>query len=143
MRLLKVNDDGSFSLTLFIGNDIPSYAILSHTWEANDNEFTFQDLKDSTGRSKRGYKKIQFCGEQAQKDGLKFFWVDSYCTIQTHHRRQCPTKRVAYAAPFGDSWYIAFQYKSSSISLLSYLFIWESFVLHSNSRTYSCNECPK
>ena len=68
MRLLKANADGSFSLTLFIRNSIPSYAVLSHTWEADDEEYTFQDLKDRTGISKRGYRKIQFCSEQAQKD---------------------------------------------------------------------------
>jgi heterokaryon incompatibility protein (HET) len=79
MRLLDVNVDGSFSLTNFIGKQIPSYAILSHTWEANDQEVTFQDLEKGTGSNKSGYRKIQFCGAQAQKDGLKYFWVDSCC----------------------------------------------------------------
>jgi len=23
--------------------------------------------------------KIQFCGEQAKRDGLQYFWVDTYC----------------------------------------------------------------
>jgi hypothetical protein len=44
MRLLEANADGSFSLTTFIGNNIPSYAILSHTWEADNQEVTYQDL---------------------------------------------------------------------------------------------------
>jgi ankyrin repeat domain-containing protein 50 len=79
MRLLKINCDGSFSLTTFIGSKIPLYAILSHTWEADNQELTFQDVMNGTGRSKSGYRKIQFCGDQAKKDGLQYFWVDSCC----------------------------------------------------------------
>jgi hypothetical protein len=79
MRLLSTNAQGSFSLTHFIGNDIPSYAILSHTWEADSQEVTFQDICNATGSSKNGYRKIQFCGQQAQKDGLQYFWVDGCC----------------------------------------------------------------
>jgi len=41
MRLLSINADGGFSLTSFAGNKIPSIAILSHTWEADDQEVTF------------------------------------------------------------------------------------------------------
>jgi hypothetical protein len=79
MRLLNLNADGSVSLTTFLGNQIPSYAVLSHTWEADNNEVTFQDLMNDVGSSKAGYGKIQFCGEQAQKNGLQYFWVDSCC----------------------------------------------------------------
>jgi len=83
MRLLHANDDGSFSLTSFTGNNIPIYAILSHTWEADEHEFVFQDQKDGTGRNKRGYRKVQFCSQQAQKDNLRYFWVDSCCIDQS------------------------------------------------------------
>lgn len=79
MHLLKINTDGSFGLITFIGNKIPGYAVLSHTWEADDQEVTFNDLRSGMGRSKAGYKKIQFCREQAQKDRLQYFWVDSCC----------------------------------------------------------------
>jgi hypothetical protein len=30
-------------------------------------------------RGKKGYQKIQFCGKQAAKDNLVYFWVDSCC----------------------------------------------------------------
>jgi hypothetical protein len=83
MRLLSSNPDGSFTLNLFIGNNIPRYAILSHTWEADHNEVTFQDLMNAQGSSKRGYRKIRFCSEQAKKDGLQYFWVDSCCIDKT------------------------------------------------------------
>jgi hypothetical protein len=83
MRLLSSNIDGSFSLTRFTSNNIPSYAILSHTWEADDQEVTFQDMCNTTGNSKNGYRKIQFCSKQVQKDGLQYFWVDSCCIDQS------------------------------------------------------------
>ena len=77
MRLLEYNNEGEFSLTDNFGNETPQYAILSHTWEAE--EVTFKDLVDSTGNGKAGYRKIQFCGEQARRDGLQYFWVDTCC----------------------------------------------------------------
>jgi hypothetical protein len=62
MRLLEFNNDGDFSLATFFAHKIPQkYAILSHTWEAE--EVTFEDLRDSISINKAGYKKIQFCGE--------------------------------------------------------------------------------
>jgi hypothetical protein len=54
------------------------YAILSHTWGQPNEEVTFEDM-ESSGRGKAGYKKIKFCGEQAARDGLQYFWVDSCC----------------------------------------------------------------
>jgi hypothetical protein len=77
MRLLEYNNDGEFSLTTIFGDDIPRYAILSHTWGVE--EVTFRDLMDGTGKKKIGYNKIQFCGEQARRDGLQYFWVDTCC----------------------------------------------------------------
>jgi len=82
MRLLQQNKDSDFSLTEFVESDIPKYAILSHTWGAE--EFTFKDLMESTSKSKAGYGKIQFCGEQAKRDGLRYFWVDTCCIDQTN-----------------------------------------------------------
>jgi hypothetical protein len=77
MRLLVYNDDSRFSLAEVVGDNIPKYAILSHRWEAG--EVTFKDLIDGTGASKAGYDKIRFCGEQAKRDGLQYFWVDTCC----------------------------------------------------------------
>ncbi|KAF2477242.1 uncharacterized protein BDR25DRAFT_309510 [Lindgomyces ingoldianus] len=115
MRLLRRSDTGEFALTQFRDEVIPPYAILSHTW-TEGHEVTFRELEDRTG-PKAGYDKINFCGQQAERDGLGYFWVDTCCTIQTHHRRQRPTKRVAYAAENGGRMYIAFQYKRINISV--------------------------
>jgi hypothetical protein len=78
MRLLEPNSDGQFSLTKNFSNHIPKYAILSHTWGADAEEIYFRDLIDGTGGSKDG-RKIRFCGEQASRDGLRYFWVDTCC----------------------------------------------------------------
>lgn len=79
MRLLQRNNDSKYSLTEFTGEDIPRYAILSHTWGADHNEVTLADLEKDTGTSKAGYRKLQFCADQAAKHGLRYFWVDTCC----------------------------------------------------------------
>jgi hypothetical protein len=83
MRLLERKDDGEFSLTKDIVKDIPRYAILSHTWGDDDEEVTYKDFGEGLGKSKVGYQKIQFCGEQATRDGLRYFWVDTCCINKT------------------------------------------------------------
>lgn len=104
MRLLKREKSGlfrsgyDFSLTSFHQREIPAYAILSHRW--GPSEVTLDDLQNGTAlaKSKAGYKKLEFCAEQAERDGLVYFWVDTCCTIQTQPLRQCLTK-TAECAP--------------------------------------------
>ncbi|KAN0070370.1 hypothetical protein V8E54_011239 [Elaphomyces granulatus] len=80
MRLLKGNNTGEFSLTKdLLVSDIPRYAILSHTWGADTEEVSFKDMMDGTGKRKTGYDKIRFCGEQAGRDSLQYFWIDTCC----------------------------------------------------------------
>jgi hypothetical protein len=78
MRLLKLEDDGSFSLHTVTGSST-SYAILSHTWGDDEEEVTFEDISNGTGGEKAGYRKLRFCGEQAKADKLDYFWVDTCC----------------------------------------------------------------
>ncbi|RYP58958.1 hypothetical protein DL771_011047 [Monosporascus sp. 5C6A] len=85
MRLLKLQDDGSFSLTKDLINNIPPYAILSHTWGRVGEEVTFEDIRRGKDRSKPGYRKIEFCGRQAALDGLRYFWVDTCCINKSNH----------------------------------------------------------
>jgi hypothetical protein len=52
----------------------PGYAILSHTWGAE--ELTFKDME------RDGYtesRKVDGCCEQAVKDGLDYVWIDTCC----------------------------------------------------------------
>ena len=81
MRLLKRNNTDEFNLTNYLVRDdaIPRYAILSHMWGADTEEVSFKDMIDGTGTSKPGYDKIQFCGEQARRDDLEYFWIDTCC----------------------------------------------------------------
>jgi hypothetical protein len=83
MRLLRLEDDGTFSLVEFIGNELPPYAILSHTWGPSESEVTYKDIVDGTGKTKAGYKKIRLCGKQAAINHLSHFWVDTCCIDKT------------------------------------------------------------
>ncbi|KAH8742535.1 heterokaryon incompatibility protein-domain-containing protein [Diaporthe sp. PMI_573] len=74
MRLLERKENGRDII-----NNTTAYAILSHTWGDDDEEVTFKDFTDGSGNTKAGYRKICFCGEQAARDGLRHFWVDTCC----------------------------------------------------------------
>jgi hypothetical protein len=79
MRLLYYRDDGELGVTGdLIDADADAtrpYAILSHTWGKEEEEVSFEDLAKNSGKDKAGYKKIQLCGEQAKRDGLRYFLV--------------------------------------------------------------------
>jgi hypothetical protein len=83
MRLLKIKDDGELCLTEHPNKNIPKYAILSHTW--GNEEVTFEDLTAGGGTSKYGFKKIKFCEEQAARDELRYFWVDTCCINSSNY----------------------------------------------------------
>lgn len=74
MRLLHVH---SRQVEDFIGAQVPRYAILSHTWGAE--EVLLQDLADPEHRSKKGYAKIEGSCQQAIRDGFDYVWVDTCC----------------------------------------------------------------
>ncbi|KAK4443173.1 vegetative incompatibility protein HET-E-1 [Podospora aff. communis PSN243] len=79
MRLLNTRSVGE--LKEFIGDDssIPPYAILSHTWE-DEEEVTFETLGDPTARAlKRGFLKIQRTCALAAQNGYDWAWVDTCC----------------------------------------------------------------
>jgi hypothetical protein len=78
MRLLEIKSPGELNLVQVGTHNTVHYAILSHTW-THGQEVTYEDLSSSAGESKAGYEKIKFCGEQAAKDDLQYFWVDTCC----------------------------------------------------------------
>ncbi|KAF3012745.1 hypothetical protein E8E12_000044, partial [Didymella heteroderae] len=62
----------------FRGKPVPPYAILSHRW--SDSEALIEDISNARYKEKEeGYQKLKFCAEQAAKDGLQYFWVDTCC----------------------------------------------------------------
>ncbi|KAI1157631.1 kinesin light chain 1 [Nemania serpens] len=80
MRLLQHDDAGNYSFAPdFASDNIPPYAILSHTW--GPDEVVFADLAKTQDdwQQKAGYNKIRFCAEQARQHGLQYFWVDTCC----------------------------------------------------------------
>jgi len=68
MRFLKRNDAGKISPANFDDDNVPLYAILSHIW--GGEEVLFQEMVDSMGKGKLGYRKIQFCADQAGATAL-------------------------------------------------------------------------
>ncbi|ETS75640.1 hypothetical protein PFICI_12584 [Pestalotiopsis fici W106-1] len=115
MRLLKFSQDGTLAFTHDITNDIPPYAILSHTWGNDGDEVIFEDILSRTGKHKKGYEKIEFCGHQAAADGLHYFWVDTCCINKSNSTElneainsmfrwyQNSTKCYVYLADVSDS----------------------------------------
>ena len=79
MRLLHYDEHGELRIATFDDRATPPYAILSHTWGADAEEVTFADLQTGGGKTKPGYEKILFCGKQAQRDDLQYFWIDTCC----------------------------------------------------------------
>ncbi|CAH0046060.1 unnamed protein product [Clonostachys solani] len=78
MRLLECNG-GGVRLMEFQPGSIPEYAILSHTWGSDGDEVTYSDMIAGIAPQKVGYDKITFCREQAKRDKLRYFWIDTCC----------------------------------------------------------------
>ncbi|KAI1861595.1 hypothetical protein JX265_009562 [Neoarthrinium moseri] len=83
MRLLQLGANDHLTLTRDVLHNIPPYAILSHTWGDEDDEVTIKDIQENKGKEKLGYRKILFCGQQAKRDGIEHFWVDTCCIDKT------------------------------------------------------------
>lgn len=66
MRLLSVH---TLRITEF-GQDVPPYAILSHTW--GNEEISFVQIQEGTGSDLEGYRKVSESCRQARHDGLDF-----------------------------------------------------------------------
>ena len=71
-------------------NEVPPYAILSHTWRNEDEEVIFQDILNnnnnnnaSTTTAKPGYQKVRNTCIRAAADGLDHVWIDSCCIDKT------------------------------------------------------------
>ncbi|KAL6399495.1 hypothetical protein AUP68_18043 [Ilyonectria robusta] len=72
MRLIDVS---TITLKDFVGQNIPRYAILSHTW--GEDELLFEDL--NRGTPKRGLQKVLDTCRQAKLDNIDYVWVDTCC----------------------------------------------------------------
>lgn len=83
MRFLKITPDGGLVLTEQMHKpNIPPYATLSHTWGDDRDEVSIHDIRRGDYHTKAGYRKIQFCRQQAIRDKISHFWIDTCCLDQ-------------------------------------------------------------
>jgi len=78
MRLLNTT---TLNFKEFLGDHVPPYAILSHTWR--ENEVTFQDLLTGPAKKMAKFAKLQrFCA-LAKDHQLDYAWMDTCCIDKT------------------------------------------------------------
>ncbi|RYP62438.1 hypothetical protein DL771_009728 [Monosporascus sp. 5C6A] len=81
---IRLIDTSSLRMKDFAWSGIPQYAILSHTWSA-DNEVNFQDMTriahdpDHPAAQKSGFEKIVNACKKAKSHGYQYVWVDTCC----------------------------------------------------------------
>jgi hypothetical protein len=46
---------------------------------------TFDDLEKGLGKCKVGHNKLQFCGNQARRDKIDYFWLDICFINKANH----------------------------------------------------------
>ncbi|KAH7082792.1 heterokaryon incompatibility protein-domain-containing protein [Paraphoma chrysanthemicola] len=76
MRLINCS---TRELEEYFGDDIPHYAILSHTWGSDEVTFTDITCDQAAAKRKKGYQKIDYTCIQALDDALEYAWVDTCC----------------------------------------------------------------
>ncbi|EDO03054.1 hypothetical protein SS1G_05532 [Sclerotinia sclerotiorum 1980 UF-70] len=81
--IAEAEDRAKKNMETLLDNNIPPYAILSHTWGSDEQEVNFEDINSGNGKEKTGYEKLQFCGKQAAYDNIDYFWVDTCCIKKT------------------------------------------------------------
>jgi hypothetical protein len=82
MRLLDVR---TLKLRTFYGDEVPPYAILSHTWLRDKDEVTHAQIQDPGNcRNMLGFQKIRYACQQAIKDSLDHVWIDTCCIDKTN-----------------------------------------------------------
>jgi len=78
MRLLNVN---TLQLEWFSGDQKPAYAILSHTWGAE--EIMLQDVPSLRTGQGAGFSKTRAACEESRRRGFNYVWVDTCCIDKT------------------------------------------------------------
>lgn len=79
MRLLNVQTFAFEEFVGEVGNGIPPYAILSHTWGPEEVTFKDHTKKEREGIEKKGYDKIRGCCRLAESEGFQYVWIDTCC----------------------------------------------------------------
>ncbi|KAI1336897.1 HET-domain-containing protein [Xylariaceae sp. FL0016] len=75
---MRLTNTESLELEEFVGDQIPPYAILSHTW--GPEEVSFQEWnKPERPNGKAGYRKIMGACLEARNQHLDYLWCDTNC----------------------------------------------------------------
>ncbi|KAK3348739.1 hypothetical protein B0T25DRAFT_228699 [Lasiosphaeria hispida] len=82
MRLINIK---TLKLEELSDDNLPPYAILSHTWGDDHEELTFREIEDGEiDKPGVGSVKLRGCCQQAKKDGLGYVWIDTCCIDKTN-----------------------------------------------------------
>lgn len=80
MRLLKTNSNAVFDFEQFYEQNVPRYAILSHTWsQSPEDEVLYSDVVQGSSHQKPAYNKVRAALFQACQDGFQYCWIDTCC----------------------------------------------------------------
>ncbi|KAK8078737.1 hypothetical protein PG994_002544 [Apiospora phragmitis] len=82
MRLINVY---TMEVANFPRQELPIYAILSHTWAKDEEELTFGELGAGkhTWQQKAGGNKVKRFCELMKQRGIQYTWVDTCCIDQS------------------------------------------------------------
>jgi hypothetical protein len=79
--MLRLINTKTHQLEIFYNWDqVPPYAILSHTWE--EGEVIFHDISADVDKKKQGWGKILGACIEAEKLGIFYLWVDTCCIFK-------------------------------------------------------------
>ncbi|KAG7409827.1 Vegetative incompatibility protein HET-E-1 [Fusarium oxysporum f. sp. rapae] len=78
MRLVNTK---TIQLEFLNDDNVPDYAILSHTWE--QEEVLFHDMGRDSAKLKKGYAKLESCCRVARENGFEYIWDDTCCIDKT------------------------------------------------------------
>ncbi|KAF5648624.1 ankyrin repeat-containing protein [Fusarium sp. NRRL 52700] len=78
MRLVNTE---TIQLEFLADDNVPDYAILSHTWE--QEEVLFHDMGRDSAKLKKGYAKLESCCRVARENGFEYIWDDTCCIDKT------------------------------------------------------------
>jgi hypothetical protein len=114
MRLINCT---TLKLEEFLDDNIPPYAILSHTWGKEEVSLAEFTSNDDILKSKEGFIKIAFACSQALRDQLQYTWVDTCCIDKTS------------SAELSEAINSMFQWYKSSTICYAYLtdVMWDTF----------------
>ncbi|OTB07250.1 hypothetical protein M426DRAFT_318279 [Hypoxylon sp. CI-4A] len=127
--VIRLIDVATQQLSAHEGEEVPEYAILSHTWVSGE-EVTFHEMQELYGdsahpaRKKSGYDKIIATCTKAQKHGVSYVWVDTCCID-----KRDPTE-------LGEAINSMFKFYTEAKICFAYLadLIWE----HDGTHLYGC-----